>query len=178
MDRHSLPPHNPRGAHYGSTLDHQDQQDSCTGQESLVPQWPEVSSPYCAEQHDPDSDALWLPLREHNRGAHSLHQTLDRDSLHEVPGPFDPMTPACLSTNGASSRRNRRGPVSRRRNSREMERDLKAQLERLKREHEALAAEKVRLQQVTTLMEHEVQRRREADLHLKLAPDAAGNPFR
>lgn len=171
MDGHNLPPHTPRY----TSLAHQDQPDSCTGQESLVPQWSEDPSPYPAEQHDPDSGALWLPLREYNHGAHSLHQAPDRDSLHEVPAPFHQMTPA-FATNVAPPRRNRRGPVSRRRSSREMERDLKAQLERLKREHVALAAEKVRLQQVTTLMEHEVRRRREAD-QLMLAPDAPGDPF-
>lgn len=178
MDRHNLPSHTPRGPRYGSSLLHQDQLDYCSGQESVVPEWPEVHSPYSAEQHDPGSDALWLPLRESNRGAPSFHHARDRDSLHEVPAPFDQMTSAFPSTNAESSRRNRRGATNRRR-SREMERDLKAQLERLKQEHEALAAEKVRLQQVTTLMEQEVQRRREAEQMMlaRGAADAGGDPF-
>lgn len=178
MDRHNLPSHTPRGARYSSGLPQQEQLDG-SGQESLVPEWSEVPSPYCPEQPDPDSDALWLPLREPNHGAHSVHHAPDRDALHEVPAPFDPMTPAFPSTNVAPSRRNRRGAARRRRNSQEMERDLKAQLEQLKREHEVLAAEKMRLQHVTTLMEQEVQRRKEEDQRLMMrALDPTRDLFR
>lgn len=63
------------------------------------------------------------------------------------------------------------------------ERDLKAQLEKLKQEQEVLAAERLRLQQVTSLMEHEVRRRQLAQQQmLGMAPtadfDGDTGPFR
>ena len=176
MDRRNLPSHTPSGARCGSRLLHQDQLDY-SEQESLVPEWPEAPSPYSPENDDTDSDAQWLPLREQNRGAHSLYHA-DSNSLHEVPAPYDRVMSvgAFPSTNAAPSRRNRRRAANRR-NSSEMEEELKAQLERLKRQHEALAAEKVRLQHVTTLMEQEVQRRLEANQRTR-TPDPHRDSFR
>lgn len=157
MDHRSMPRHSTEadGAFSDNAVD------EGGGSESLVPCWLDTPSLCGAVQADPE--ARGPPLRGPSLGSFSRHEG---DSSHFAPLSFNQMTPAFSTVQDVSPKRSRRVSGGRRQRLRDSERHLRVQLEKLKQEQEVLAAEKLRLQQVTSHLEREVRRRNQADQQL------------